>query len=175
MPDQTIPTAPTGAPTCGVDFYSDEYVLDPVRGYHQMLAAGPVVWLAANNLHAICGFHALKESLRNPEVFISGKGVSINDEVNEFLIGSTLNSDGPEHTATRAITFPPVTPKALVEVTDRIKQKAIETAERVAELGELDGVADIAHPLPLSIVTDLVGLGAHGDEHMLTWGSATLK
>lgn len=175
MSNPTIPAASTGAPSCDVDFYSDESVLDPVSGYHRMLAAGPVVWLHKNDLHAICGFEALKESLRNPEVFISGQGVSINDEVNEFLIGSTLNSDAPDHATTRAITFAPVTPKGLVDVRGRIERKATEVAEAVAEMGELDGVSDIAHPLPLSIVTDLVGLGPHGEEHMLKWGSATFE
>ena len=163
------------APACDIDFFSDEHVLDPVSAYHQMLATGPVVWLPRNRLHAICGYDALTTSLRNHRVFRSGMGVSIDDTVNAFLIGSTLNSDPPEHDATRAITFGPLTPKALEEVRARIEEEANFIADRVVTQREFDAVSDLATHLPLAIVRDLVGLGAHGKEHMLEWAGATFE
>ena len=149
--------------------------MDPVSAYHQMLATGPVVWLPKNRLHAICGYDALTTSLRNHKVFRSGMGVSIDDSVNAFLIGSTLNSDPPEHDATRAITFGPLTPKALEEVRARIEEAAQLIADRVVVQREFDAVSDLATHLPLAIVRDLVGLGAHGKEHMLKWAGATFE
>ncbi|MFK7752344.1 MAG: cytochrome P450 [Sedimentitalea sp.] len=163
------------APVCNLDFYSDEVLRNPVAAYHQMLDLGPVVWLPRNGLHAIVGFEALTTSLRNHRVFRSGKGVSINEEVNAFLIGSTLNSDPPDHDQTRAITFAPLTPRALKEVRARIEAEANIIAERVIELREFDAVSDLATHLPLSIVRDLVGLGAHGRENMLDWAGATFE
>lgn len=174
MSEAVATTAP-GAPHCDVDFYSDDYLTDPVRGYHQMLAVGPVVWLPKNSLHAICGYDAITAALKNYEVFRSGKGVSINEDVNEFLIGSTLNSDPPNHEATRAITFAPLTPGALKEVRYRIEQEANAIADAVVAMGEFDAVVDLAHHLPLSIVRDLVGLGAHGSENMLKWAGGTFE
>ena len=112
----------SAAPPCEIDFYSNAYVQDPVSAYHKMLARGPVVWLPENELHAICGYTALTESLRNHQTFRSGKGVSINEDVNALLIGSTLHSDPPQHDATRAITFTPLTPKALEAVRGRVEQ-----------------------------------------------------
>lgn len=149
--------------------------MDPVPAYHRMLATGPVVWLPRNRLHAICGYDALTESLRNHKVFRSGKGVSIDDSINAFLIGSTLNSDPPEHDATRAITFGPLTPKALEEVRARIEEEAQLIADRVVAQREFDAVSELATHLPLAIVRDLVGLGAHGKEHMLKWAAATFE
>ena len=149
--------------------------MDPVSAYHQMLATGPVVWLPKNRLHAICGYDALTTSLRNHKVFRSGMGVSIDDSVNAFLIGSTLNSDPPEHDATRAITFGPLTPKALEEVRARIEEAAQLIADRVVVQREFDAVSDLATHLPLAIVRDLVGLGAHGKEHMLKWAGPRLS
>ena len=69
------------APVCPVDFYGNETIADPVPGYHDMLSRGPVVWLEANQILAICGFSELTRSLRNHNVLESGKGVSINDEL----------------------------------------------------------------------------------------------
>ena len=149
--------------------------MDPVPAYHRMLATGPVVWLPRNRLHAICGYDALTESLRNHKVFRSGKGVSVDDSINAFLIGSTLNSDPPEHDATRAITFGPLTPKALEAVRARIEEEAQLIADRVVAQREFDAVSELATHLPLAIVRDLVGLGAHGKEHMLKWAAATFE
>ena len=175
MPAATARNSGIEVPACDIDFFSDECVTDPVSAYHQMLAAGPVVWLPSNRLHAICGYDALTTSLRNHKVFRSGNGVSIDDAVNAFLIGSTLNSDPPEHDATRAITFGPLTPKALEEVRARIEEEAQLIADRVVAQREFDAVSDLATHLPLAIVRDLVGLGAHGKEHMLKWAGATFE
>lgn len=175
MPAPTAKNSGTEAPACDIDFFSDECVMDPVSAYHQMLATGPVVWLPRNQMHVICGYEALTTSLRNHRVFRSGRGVSIDDTVNAFLIGSTLNSDPPEHDATRAITFGPLTPKALEEVRARIGKQARFIADRVAAQREFDAVSELATHLPLTIVRDLVGLGAHGKEHMLNWAGATFE
>ncbi len=126
------------APQCDVDFYADEAVLDPVTAYHAMLAHGSVVWLPKTGLHAICGYDALTTALRNHSVFVSGKGVSINPEVNAMLIGSTLHSDPPQHDATRAITFAPLTPKALGHVHARVEAEANTIADSFAFLFHAD-------------------------------------
>lgn len=168
-------TTPSAAPIIQTSFYSDQTIADPVSVYHQMLSAGPVVWLAQHDMHAICGFEALTACLRNHGVFQSGAGVSINDDVNKILIGSTLNSDPPQHDATRAITFNPLTPKALQQVRDRIETEANSIADDMVEKGAFDAAADLAPHLPLTIVRDLVGLGGHGKDNMLAWGGATFE
>ncbi len=168
-------TTRTSAPVVEADFYSDQTISDPVAVYHAMLGAGPVVWLSRNNTHAICGFEALTTSLRNHHVFRSGAGVSINDDVNRILIGSTLNSDQPQHDITRAITFKPLTPRALGDVRQRIEAEAQRIADRVVAMGAFDAASDLGPHLPLTVVRDLVGLGGEGRDNMLAWGAATFE
>ena len=149
--------------------------MDPVPAYHQMLETGAVLWLPKNDVYAICGHEALTLALRNHDVFRSGFGVSIDEGVNRFLIGSTLNSDPPVHDQTRAITFAPLTPRALKDVQARIESEAQALVNRVVAMGEIDAVSDLATHLPLAIVRDLVGLGPHGKENMLAWAGATFE
>ncbi|MEM6985787.1 MAG: cytochrome P450 [Pseudomonadota bacterium] len=175
MPDAAPVNDVTGAPVCDIDFFSDAYVKDPISAYHAMLNKGPVVWLPQNALHAIVGHAAITAALRNHRVFRSGKGVSINEDINKFLVGSTLNSDPPGHDETRAITFAPLSPPALVAVRERIDVEANAVADKVVALGEFDAVTDLATHLPMTIVRDLVGLGTHGKENMLSWGTATFQ
>lgn len=163
------------APVCNVDIYSDGNIEHPVPAYHQMLSIGPIVWLEPLGMQAIVGFEALTAALRNHRVFRSGAGVSINEDVNKFLIGSTLNSDPPQHDVTRAITFSPLSPKALEGVRPLIQREAERLADHVMSLGECDAAQTLAPYLPMTIVRDLVGLGAHGKEQMLDWAAATFE
>jgi len=171
----TKPASHSGAPACDVDFYCTETIRQPVPAYREMLDTGPVIWLEKHDLFAICGFAELTGSIRNHAVFCSGKGVSIDEDVNKLLIGSTLNSDPPQHDATRAITFSPLTPKALAEVRERIAAEAEFIADQVIAKGDFDAASELAPHIPLTIVRDLVGLGEHGRTHMLDWGAATFE
>jgi cytochrome P450 len=170
-----LSAVPTTAPQCDIDFYGAATIADPAAAYAEMLKLGPVVWLAKNNLHAICGHSELVAALRNHAVFRSGKGVSIDDSVNKLLIGSTLHSDPPQHDATRKITFAPLSPKQVRHVRDSIDAQAQQLAEEMVAQVEFDAASELAPQLPLSIVRDLVGLGAYGKDNMLEWGAATFE
>jgi len=162
-------------PVCDIDFYADATIADPVAAYAEMLKLGPLVWLSQNNIHAICGHAEVTATLRNHETFRSGKGVSIDDSVNKMLIGSTLNSDPPEHDTTRKITFEPLSPKNVRQVRELIEIEAQTLVQRVLERQEFDAATELAPHLPLSIVRDLVGLGEYGKDNMLEWGAATFE
>ena len=169
------PHTVSGAPACHVDIYSQQNIENPVPAYHQMLSAGPIVWLEPLGMHAICGYDALTTSLRNHRVFRSGAGVSINENVNKLLIGSTLNSDPPQHDETRAITFAPLSPKALEAVRQRVEEEAESLTDHVVSLGQFDAAQTLAPHLPMTIVRDLVGLGSRGKQNMLDWAAATFE
>ena len=162
-------------PVCDLDFYGPESIEDPVALYHNMLSLGQVVWLEKNGLHAICGHSAVTEVLRDPLRFISGKGVSIDESVNKMLIGSTLNSDPPQHDDTRKITFEPLSLKNIQLVRERIEKEAEFIVKKMLEKVEFDAASELAPYLPLSVVRDLVGLGEYGRDNMLEWGAATFE
>ncbi len=163
------------APRCDVDIYADVHIENPVPAYHHMLSQGSVVWLEPQRMHAICGHDALTRALRDHAVFQSGAGVSINEEVNKLLVGSTLNSDPPVHDATRAITFKPLSPKALASVEEKVEKAAKDIVDIAMQAGQLDAAQTLAPYLPLTIVRDLVGLGTRGRDHMLDWAAATFE
>jgi len=163
------------APDCDVDFYGPAAIADPETAYSNMLSLGPVVWLNENNILAICGYSDVVAALRNHECFQSGKGVSIDDTINKLVIGSTLNSDPPQHDATRKITFAPLSPKKVRDVRDRINTQAQQLADEVVAKKSFDAATELAPQLPLSIVRDLVGLGDYGKDNMLEWGAATFE
>lgn len=82
-----------GVPVFEGDFFDDSVIADPLSTYAEMRSRGPIVWLPENNVWAAVTYEPCLEILRKPKLFLSGKGLSLNDEVNNILIGSTFNSD----------------------------------------------------------------------------------
>ncbi|MFN3937430.1 MAG: cytochrome P450/oxidoreductase [Gemmobacter sp.] len=172
----TRPTPADGIPVSDIDFYSDETIRDPYPVYEALRALGPVVYLTKHDLYAIPNYREVSAVLRQPLRYSNARGVSPLQEVNDILVGSTLNSDPPAHDRTRAITSEPLLPGALVEVQGRIQDAADGLIDTLCKMGEFDAVADFARFLPVTIVAELVGLPPAVDSaQMLKWASATFN
>lgn len=165
----------TGAPPCDLDLYGAEARADPAAAWRILHGIGPMVWLSRHGLAAAVGHDAVTAILRDHRTFRSGEGVSIDPKINPILKGSTLNSDPPAHDVSRAITFAPLTPKALETVRARVRAAAEEIALIVVAKGTFDAASELAPFVPLTVVRDLVGLGDGGHEQMLGWGAATFE
>jgi cytochrome P450 len=113
------------------------------------------------------------EVLQRSRTFISGRGISINDEVNKLLIGSTVNSDGDAHFRRRQVTATPLMPKNIEALEEYIRLTAEALADRLVAQRHFDGVSEFAQVLPYAIVIDLVGLNDGGRDNMLKWAAAT--
>jgi cytochrome P450 len=117
------------------------------------LPHGPGYWALVRHAEIL-------EVSRNSELFCSGRGTNIPDlpeAFNEFF-GSMINMDEPRHGRLRRIVSRGFTPRALGRLEDDVQRRARETIDRVIDRGSCDFVADIAAPLPLEIICDLMGI-----------------
>jgi cytochrome P450/ferredoxin-NADP reductase len=163
-------------PSLDIDFYSDAVILDPYPVYEQMRELGPVVYLPRHDLYALPRYDEVSEVLRQPLRFVNSRGVSPIPKVNDILVGSTLNSDPPDHDRTRAVTSEPLLPGALADIEPRLKSASDGLVETLCTRGEFDAIADFAQYLPVTIVAELVGLPQAVDSaQMLKWASATFN
>jgi cytochrome P450 len=97
---------------------------------------------------------------RNPDLFISGKGVNIVDtppEWNEFF-GSMISMDAPRHTKLRLLVNKAFMPKTVARIEADVRVKAKRVVDRVAPLGRCDFVAEVAAALPLQIICEMMGI-----------------
>ena len=161
------------APSYHADLFEDDAILNPYGHYTALRDAGAAVWLPRHELWAIPRFDGVRHALRNTAVFSSAHGVAANDTVNAISAGTTLASDPPLHEALRRIIVAPLRPVALADIRPQIEAEAEALVERLVARGRFDAVTDLAQHLPLSIVSDLVGLPEAGRERMLEWAAAT--
>ncbi|MGF6779261.1 cytochrome P450 [Paraburkholderia sp. GAS334] len=160
------------SPTYDVDLYSDEVHLNPFPHFKKLRDIGAAVWLPRHEAWAIPRYKEVKECLRNADVFISGQGIALNDRFNTIMRGNAVTSDGELHTKLRKIMGKPMLPGALSAITERVQTTADALSEQLVARRSFDGVTDLAHHLPMSLVTEFVGLSDEGCDHMLEWAAA---
>jgi cytochrome P450 len=117
------------------------------------LPRGPGYW-------ALTKHRDVLEVSRTPELYCSGKGTNIPDLPPQFteFFGSMINMDEPRHGRLRRIVSRGFTPRALGRLEEMVQRRAKQTIDRVIDQGACDFVADIAAPLPLELVCDLMGI-----------------
>jgi len=160
-------------PSTDLDMFTDAALRDPYPLYRELRDLGAVVQLSAYGMYAFPRYRQVREASGNWQVFSSAKGVMMNDEINSMLEGITLCSDPPEHTQMRSVLSRPLRPDQLRELTPRVEAEASRIVEQLVNRGTFDAATELAEHLPLTIVSDLVGLGNSGRDRMLDWAAAT--
>jgi len=120
------------------------------------LPQGPGYWSLTRHADIL-------EASRNPEIYCSGKGatsiIDLPPQFNEFF-GGMINMDDPRHGHQRRIVSRGFTPKSLARLEEGVQRRADAIIDRVIERGECDFVAEIAAPLPLEIICDMMDIPA---------------
>ncbi|MGH3042892.1 MAG: cytochrome P450, partial [Gaiellaceae bacterium] len=115
---------------------------------------GPGYW-------AVTRYDDVQVVNRNANLFRSGRGGSnigdIPQELAEFL-GSIINMDDPRHKKLRTLVSAGFTPRELNKLLDSVEQRAHGVVDAVAEKGECDFVTELAAPMPLQVICDMMGV-----------------
>ncbi|GAA4744912.1 cytochrome P450 [Modestobacter marinus] len=116
--------------------------------------------------HAVTRYADVEAISCRPALFSSGSGaVSIADmppDLNEFY-GSLISMDDPRHGKIRRIVAKAFTPRVLEDLVGNVQAVAddvVARARRTAEDGDgtIDVVADLAAPIPLRVICDMMGI-----------------
>ena len=116
---------------------------------------------------------------RNPHLFSSGRGVNIGDmpvEISEFF-GSMIAMDDPKHFRLRSIVSKGFTPKEISKVEEYVRIKAAAVVDRLLEEfpgRECDFVQEVAAPMPLQIICEMMGIPAEDEERVFRWTNVIL-
>jgi cytochrome P450 len=109
------------------------------------------------------------KALRDWEAFPSSFGVMMNDDMNQLLRGNTLCSDGDAHHQLRRVVIRPLTPAALSSLSEELEHEAEAVVERLCGKGRFCATREFATHLPVTIVSNAIGLPEEGRERMMEW------
>jgi len=128
------------------------------------LAANSALTLPMGRGYRAVTRHAdVTEISRNPDIYCSGQGalsiIDLPEEMLEFFTGM-ISTDNPRHARLRRIVSAGFSPRRIGTIEASIEQVAVSLIEQVAPLGGCDFVTDLAAPLSLQIICDMMGLPA---------------
>ena len=140
----------------------------PAPGFEQ----GPGHW-------AVTKFDDVHFASRHPDIFSSYPNIGINDhptEVAEFF-GSMIALDDPRHQRLRNIVSRAFTPKVVARTEASVRDRARRLVdEMIADhpdgRGEL--VSDLAGPLPLQVICDMMGIPEEDHQQVFHWTNVIL-
>lgn len=120
-------------------------------------------------------FHAS----RHPEIFSSASGITIGDQTPELAeyFGSMIVMDDPRHTRLRNIVRSAFTPRVVALIEDSVRDRARGlVADMVARNpdGNADLVTELAGPLPLQIICDMMGIPEQDHQQIFHWTNVIL-
>ena len=117
---------------------------------------------------------------RNPQLFCSSRGgVNIGDlpqEIAEFF-GSMIAMDDPKHARLRGIVQRGFTPKTINQVEGYVRTKAAKIVDELLATypdGECDFVENVAAPLPLQIICEMMGIPEADEKQVFAWTNVIL-
>ena len=88
------------------------------------------------------------------------------------LGSSILQMDPPRHRQLRNLVSQAFTPRMVAQLEPRITAITNELLDHVAAAGELDVVRDLAYPLPVTVIAELLGIPAELREDFKRWSDA---
>jgi cytochrome P450 len=160
-------------PAYDIEYYSDEVIRDPYPHYAAMRALGPVVYLPRLGNYATTQYAGTRAGLQDWKTFTSTLGLAGDKVGCDFLLGggSNIVRDPPLHDEIRAKMARPLMPQSLKHVRGQVEIAAAGLIERLVKTRQFDGMKDLASYLPLTLVTELLGLPEDGRKNMLHWAA----
>jgi cytochrome P450 family 142 subfamily A polypeptide 1 len=130
------------------------YAAGPHDAFIWMRANAPVYWDAVGKVWGVTLHEDVLEVSRQPELFCSGKS----SRPDAPAIPSMINLDDPAHRRRRSLVSRGFTPRRVGNHDAKIRQVCRDLIDAVASKGRCDFVAEIAAPLPMILIGDLLGV-----------------
>jgi cytochrome P450 family 142 subfamily A polypeptide 1 len=145
------------------------YAGDPFPAFAWMRRNAPAYYDGPNDIWGISRYEDVRAIGQDPQAFSSAGGSRP-----DVVLPMMIDMDAPEHRRRRRLVSAGFTPQAVREREPRIRAVCDDIIDTVCEKGACDLVADIAAPLPLVLIADMLGFDPKDWERLLEWSDTML-
>lgn len=131
----------------------------------------PVYWSEKTGIFVLSRYEDVVHASKNHDVFCSGEGV-LPGRMNAKI--GMIDEDEPHHGEMRGLINRGFTPRMVRRWEEVFKRLTDETLDKVAAKGECDFVEDIAVPIPLSLIAEMIGIRKQDRERFHQWSDAMI-
>jgi len=157
----------------GVDPFLPEHRTDPYPLYRKLRELDPVhrspsgVWVLTRHADATAVLRDPRFS-PNPS-HLNGERPQVGPRRVDTRV--LLFLDPPDHTRLRSLVARAFTPNVVRRLRPRVEELVAELLDRAEEQGSLELIADLAYPLPVAVICELLGLPATDRDVFRSWSS----
>ena len=142
------------------------YQGEPFEDYAWMRENAPLYFDESAGLWGVSRHADIMQLSKNPRLFCSGK--SSRPDVDSW-IPSMINFDDPQHKRRRNLVNRGFTPRRVQDHTESIRGIVTQLIDAVCERGSCEFVREIAAPLPMAIIGDMLGVLPEDRDRLLRW------
>ncbi len=147
------------------------YVERPHEHFRWLREHAPLYWDPSCELFGVSLHEDIMFLSKHPELFCSGR--SSRPERDSWT-PSMINLDDPAHRRRRNLVNRGFTPRRVADHEPKVRAICHELVDRVCERGECEFVREIAAPLPMIMIGDMLGVAAEDRDTLLRWSDELL-
>ena len=167
------------APKAPVYPFAPEWRDDPYPAYQQLIDGARVHWSEEQEAFFFTRYEDCLAILRHPasssdmdNATRMGTRAARADSPMALIDADTmLFSDPPDHTRLRKLVSKAFTPRAVEAMAPRIQSVVSSLLDAAAERGSMDVVADLAFPLPVVVIAEMLGVPLEDQEQLKPWSA----
>ena len=158
----------------GLSLFHPEAIVDPYPAYRRLQAEAPVhrdggSWLVTRYADVRAALHdpRLRAGRIHPdEAWLAETGLGPLFRAHARMM---LFSDPPDHTRLRSLVNKAFTPRVVEGLRPQIQQIVDDLLDSVQGNGRMDVIADLAYPLPVTVIAELLGVPLERREQFKHW------
>ncbi|MDZ7673500.1 MAG: cytochrome P450 [Acidimicrobiales bacterium] len=150
------------------------YAGDPFPTYATLRAEAPVAWCEPGGFWALTSHASVLAASTDPDTFCSRRGILAMEIGIEYETPPTMmHTDPPEHTAYRKLVAPGFRPSVIKRAGEQVVARTDEVLDRLPN-GTFDAVDELAVPLPLLLIADVLGVPEEDLDRFFAWSEAAI-
>jgi len=147
------------------------YARQPFEQWAWMRDNAPAYWDEANQVWGITRYDDVLAFEKDPRTFSSMRAPRPHGDPLPMMI----SMDNPDHQRRRSLVNRGFTPKKVQAHADTIRAICTSLIDKVAPKGQCDFVWDIAAPLPLLLIADMLGFEPDAYDDLLRWSDDMIR
>lgn len=160
---------------------SPDFVKDPYPVYRALREADPVHWSDEWGVWVLTGYDDTNTVLRDPGRFSNvGRFSALLDQLppevqpdvvplRQHYSSGLIQSDPPDHTRLRGLVRQAFTPRVIEAFRERVQDVVDGLIDPFIERAQVDIVMDLAYPLPVVVISQILGTPSSDLEQVFRW------
>lgn len=146
----------------------DQHVHERLRWLREN---SPIHWSEKDGCWLVSKYEDVAAISKNQELFTSAQGVRMGNAPKIGLI----DEGEPRHTQLRNLINKGFTPRMVKKLEVAFREITTEAIDAIAHKGEADFVEDVAVPLPLSLIAEMIGIRKEDRKTFHRWSDAMIR